>query len=50
MRYTCKYLNLLDGISCSTMSIPLDATATLICLLLIIVCSVIIDVLCYICI
>ena len=47
MRYTFKYLNLLDGISCS-MSITLDVTATLICLL-IIVCSVIIDFFSYIC-
>ena len=47
MRYTCKYLNLLDGMLCS-MSITLDVPATLICLLLIIVSSVIIDFLCYI--
>ena len=47
MRYTCKYLNLLNGIVCS-MSITFDVTTTLICLL-IIVCSVIIDFLCYIC-
>ena len=47
--YTCKYLNLLDGISCS-MSITLDVTVTLICLQFIIVCSVIIEFICYICI
>ena len=37
MCYTCKYLNLLDGILCSTcMSITLDVTATLFCLLIIV--------------
>ena len=50
MRYTCKYLKLLDGISCSTYVYTFRCHGYVNLFVVDYVCSVIIDVLCYICI